>query len=604
MHRRGDHADIRFEVVGSGKPTHRMPRRLAPMLLGLLLGVILREILSSLNPVLQQRWRTSGASPARLSVRGKEIFAPGRAEPVVLRGFDLMFKYGAVEMNRVTRQDRILQDLVPGVSLVRLIVNHWDDDSTSKAGTDCYDPSAVDYLRPACLIMFDEVINWATSELGSWAIITARSALAAGDGVTTIFGNATLRMHWVTMWAALARRYATVDRIAGFEIMSEPRSDASAEVIHAAQQQACSAIWAHDQGALCVVGPARFYDRFHFNKSLIVTGGPALYAANLFAPRSWVSTQIDPRMPNASYPGYFPCCDAFQKDRERRRSVCGGVDAHACASAPLVWVDQLWLQDQLRTVLQFRDHANVPVWLDQWGVRADAVGGNSSHEAYLRDALDLFHRERLHWTYWIWRRTFQPPSWTCDGFAVACQSSHGSYFINEQLLHHLGIAVAKAGAPLGEQKNAPSNYTPHTLTQTSHVDIGASPLSRLSPDLYAAMFFEEINFGGEARCARVPRHAHLPQCFARYMEQAPRPLLTPAALPLTLMPPPPPPPTSLGLQAAAFTSPAPSMVDSQPSLPHRTQTPPLALLMFVRRVGYMQSSYATGILRRSGAAAS
>ena len=188
---------------------------------------------------------TSRVQPHRLSIRGSQIFLPGSDEPLVLRGVDLMFKYGTAGMDHVLAQDRELQALVPGISLVRLIINHWDDDVTTQTGDDCYDPAAPDYLRPACLAMFDEIINWATEELdGSWVIITARSALAAGDAGPgrTIFNNATLHQHWVAMWGALARRYAKVDRIGGFEVMSEPRTYAPAAVVHTAQQEACRAV--------------------------------------------------------------------------------------------------------------------------------------------------------------------------------------------------------------------------------------------------------------------------------------------------------------------------------------------------------------------------
>ena len=225
--------------------------------------------------------RTGTGLALRLRIKGKRIFEPGSSTPIVLRGFNLMFKYGTADMDRVLPLDRSLRDLVPGVSLVRVIANHWDDDVTTQSGHDCYDEASVDFILPACLAMFDEVVDWATQELRSWVILTARSALGAGDGGPgrTIFDNVTRRAHWLTMWGALAKRYANVDRVAGFEVMSEPRTYAPAALVHTCQQAACSAVWAQDPRAACVVGPARFYDRFNLNSSYLIEGGPVIYSA-------------------------------------------------------------------------------------------------------------------------------------------------------------------------------------------------------------------------------------------------------------------------------------------------------------------------------------
>ena len=435
----------------------------------------------------------------RLQIVGSDIFVPGHPTPVILRGFDLMFKHGTEGMDRLTRQDRMLKSLVPGVSLVRLIVNHWNDDVTSGTDADCYDEGVDGFVREACLDMFDEIVEWATQDLQSWAIVTARSALAAGDGGTghTIFDNATLRNRWVQMWGALARRYSSTDRVAGYEVMSEPRSYASAGAIHSAQQQACNAIWLQDPDAICVVGAARFYNRFHLNASYVVEGGPVLYAANFFAPRSWVSTHVDPMTPNASYPGDFACCDLYQKDLMRRREQCGGIDGIACNQAPPVRADRSWLVDQLRSILDFRDRHKVPVWIDQWGVRADAIGGVASQQQYLSDILDVLNEAKLHWTYWIWRRTSKPPDWTCDGFAVACQQENGNYYLNELLLHHLSRAIASQNDHDTNKPGEIVHAAPREQSFSSTVVVGANQGHKLPRELYSMFLESEINFGGE-----------------------------------------------------------------------------------------------------------
>ena len=120
------------------------------------------------------------------------------------------------------------------------------------------------------------------------------------------------------------------------------------------------------------------------------------------------------------------------------------IAAAACDAAPLVRMDKSWLREQLRSVLAFRAAHAAPVWIDQWGVHEDAVGGAPTRAAYLAELLELFRSERLHWTYWVWRRVHNPPGWTCDGFPVLCETAQGTYEINELLLHELRQGMASA----------------------------------------------------------------------------------------------------------------------------------------------------------------
>jgi len=160
-------------------------------------------------------------APRRLVFRGSLISLPGQAAPVLLRGFNIVLKHGEAGLDHVTRQDRLLFKLLPHTTLVRLVVNHWADDVTAP-GADCYDDAAEDYLRPECLALLEEAVGWVT-EAGAFAVITARSALAAGDAGAnaSVFENVTLRTHWVRMWGAVARRFASTDNVAGYEVMSE-----------------------------------------------------------------------------------------------------------------------------------------------------------------------------------------------------------------------------------------------------------------------------------------------------------------------------------------------------------------------------------------------
>ena len=286
--------DAVFELVNPSTPScmQRIARQWRSILLSLSAAAVASGwLLHGQSPLTALRssrlcYAAGCSAPRRLVFRGSLISLPGQAEPALLRGFNVVLKHGEAGLDHVTRQDRLLFKLLPHTTLVRLVVNHWADDVTAP-DADCYDEATEDYLRPECLALLESAVGWVTAA-GAFAVITARSALAAGDAGAnaSVFDNATLRKHWVTMWGAVARRFASTDNIAGYEVMSEPRTSASFEAVHAAQREACDAVWAHDPRAACVIGAARYYNRFHLNASLLIRGGgPVLYAANFFEPK-------------------------------------------------------------------------------------------------------------------------------------------------------------------------------------------------------------------------------------------------------------------------------------------------------------------------------
>ena len=63
-------------------------------------------------------------------------------------------------------------------------------------------------------------------------------------------------------WRFLAARYRHLDRVAGYEIMSEPRTKMVAQRdVLAFMREGCEAVAEADPRALCVVGPAPVMSR-------------------------------------------------------------------------------------------------------------------------------------------------------------------------------------------------------------------------------------------------------------------------------------------------------------------------------------------------------
>lgn len=288
-------------------------------------------------------------------------------------------------------------------------------------------------------MQFDRTLAWATGELGAWSIITARSALAAGDGGfgKTIFTNSTLKDQWVAMWRALATRYASTDTVAGYEVMSEPRTNSNSSHVHELQQEACDAIWAADPRAVCFVGPAKFYNRYHLSADYLLNGGPAIYAANFFEPKAWIVSNQSGTCKTGDQ-----CAVPYGSDqflcREVNTKLSGAALVKKCGgsnSTKKVTVDRDWIATELAVVANFSTRYNVPVWIDQWGLQASAVGGDATQIQYMKDILAEFDVHKFHWTYWIWRRT---KAWGEGGYAIERQTDDGSYSVFELALRQIG----------------------------------------------------------------------------------------------------------------------------------------------------------------------
>lgn len=73
-----------------------------------------------------------------------------------------------------------------------------------------------------------QVLAWAERN-GYWTIVTARASLAAGESVSglddhlNVFEDESIRRQFLRMWRSVAEATKDIDRIAAFEVLSEPR---------------------------------------------------------------------------------------------------------------------------------------------------------------------------------------------------------------------------------------------------------------------------------------------------------------------------------------------------------------------------------------------
>jgi hypothetical protein len=364
------------------------------------------------------------SEPRRLVVKGSLVAASDAPEKAIaLKGFT--WWYQDTQKNHMRDfywPDKNVKQLLPGVNLARLVMNHWHD----SGGGDCYsDDSSKGFLTESCLSMFDAVVDGFTSN-DIFVIITARAAKAAGDGGDghTVFTNDAMRNQMISMWKFLARRYNGHSNIAGFEVMSEPRTDNIDGCVHKFHQDACAAVWSEDPKAVCFIGPAKFYNRQHLGPEYILEGGPVIYAANFFVPSPWVTT----KNPKVNYGDRVPCCDV------------GGPKDCPKGCDEEITLDSSYLRAQLANIDAFQAKHDVPMWIDQWGVHAEV--GKKNQRAYLQDVLAIFEEKTYHWSYWYFRDQYGPPH--CPGgYEIFCHLNETSLVRNtiaiDELRKHLEV---------------------------------------------------------------------------------------------------------------------------------------------------------------------
>jgi aryl-phospho-beta-D-glucosidase BglC (GH1 family) len=267
-----------------------------------------------------------------------------------------------------------------------------------------------------------------------WVVLTARAAEAAGDGGDghTVFTNDELRKQMIAMWAFLANRYKNKGGVAGYEVMSEPRTENDNGVVHKFHVDACNAMWKEDPAAVCFVGPARYYDRYHLGPEYLVSGGPVIYAANYLCPNNWIKGSYK----GVAYGESGRCCD-----------IGASKDCPSGCNEKIT-LNKKYLEQQLAPIDEFRSKHNVPMWIDQWGVAQDIGGGSKSQRQYLKDLLSLYEERQHHTSYW-WYRDPSGSFSGCEGsYEIWCKLGNDKYHWNEIAIQEIGKYMSDSATPV------------------------------------------------------------------------------------------------------------------------------------------------------------
>lgn len=376
-------------------------------------------------------------APERLRVAGDKLLLPNNA-PALLRGFNLEFMLDSVNSAPRAMTDNMMMQRFPRANLVRLVMVHWHDRPTELWGNrnrsnDCSETETPGQtVSHRCLEMFDSVLNW-TAAHGLWAIVTARASIAAGEAVAgheygTVFTNMTLQRSFIDMWRTLAERFRTVDRIAGYEPLSEPRVEPDAsgvadDAVRNFYMRACIAIATVDPRTPCMVGATRFYNKHRLDTILLRPLSNVIYLFNAFVENTMNWTSGSPAIP---YGGLSACCSLHSR-----------FDSSACCQQACcdraVRFDHSFLNSELQKALAFSRSHRVPVLCDQWGAPR---GAGPSRLTFARDLIGLFAIFNLSWAFWEWRQRSYSP------FAVL-HFDHGwkKPWVDEEMLEVLTVPL-------------------------------------------------------------------------------------------------------------------------------------------------------------------
>ena len=186
----------------------------------------------------------------------------------------------------------LMKKLAPNATMARLVGVLWDNTKPLQThpNKECRTQEPPNYFNDKCFEDLDPWVRSAT-DAGLWVILAVRGEFSAGQDFETepgesVFRNETLRTQMYAMWKHVAAHYASFDRIAAYEILSEPRDKTvDAAAVREFYEGGCAATREVDPRTPCLVGNAPYYKLWKFGNDTILTNtSNVIYTFDYFEP--------------------------------------------------------------------------------------------------------------------------------------------------------------------------------------------------------------------------------------------------------------------------------------------------------------------------------
>ena len=344
------------------------------------------------------RLETFHLSQQRLSINGSRIFDDEGTE-FIPRGFN----FNAISVAVKENDGRYMRQLSNTSNLARIVGIPWGNVpfESQPSNKDCM-AYTYPYIKETCLKDLDLSIRNSLSDDQVWAILTLRGEYVAGQNFESnpnenVFHNDTLRKMMYDMWKHVSNRYKTFDRIAAYEVLSEPRDkNVNQKTVTEFYRGACEAVQSSDPLTPCLIGPKPYYNIFEFENGedlLLAQNSNVLYTFDFFMPQKWFEYDDVVK----TYPGTYKCKDIYK----------GYVNHLNCPEGAnsLISFDRDWFKSVLQGyVVKFRDTYNVPIFLNQFAVHYQVTEANGRYE-YVRDLISVLHELDIGYAWWTFRGT-------------------------------------------------------------------------------------------------------------------------------------------------------------------------------------------------------
>lgn len=411
--------------------------------------------------------------PARLTVDGPRLLEPD-GKPVRLTGFN--WQHGR------TGDDPggLMRRLAPNSTVARLVGVQWGNTHPLQhhPEKECMTMVPPHYFNDRC---FDDLDPWIRSatDAGLWVILAVRGEYAAGqlyktEPGTVLFRNATLRTMAYAMWQHVASHYASFERIAAYEILSEPRDKGvDAQTVREFYEGGCAAVQQTDPRTPCLVGAAPYYKLFRLGESTLLRNNTnVIYTFDYFNPDAFVfgngalasGSAVTRRVDSELLPQSAPAAQqAFYRHRwhaDGREDVgARGVFAppipiygstYPCSTLYYGWADVCatwnvsspdehipfdvsWHRHNLETfAAPLGALHHVPLFLNQFEV-VHGVDAEAGRYDYIRDLLILTRSLNIGWAWWTWAGG-SDDGWKHGSSEVVFHWPNGSMMVDTDVL--------------------------------------------------------------------------------------------------------------------------------------------------------------------------